>query len=479
MRGKKAARRARGSPSPAAPTPGRRPSPTTAPAPAASPARTNSRRGPFAAKAPTTEADEPRLAPGARAEVADFLDALRVEAGLARKTVEAYRLDLGQCARWLAEHGVRRWDEVDADRVVDWLAHRRAAGMAEATVARNLVSLRMLLRFLVQEGRLAKDPTHLIRSPHLRRALPGVIAPDEVDALLAAPNDRAWPAWKRERDQALLEVLYATGARVSEAVALRTDALEPKLRVLRLTGKGNKTRLVPLGERARVALERWLANGRRRFLADAHRPEVFLTKSGRPLSRVDAWRVVRRRARGGDPRQALTALAAALVRVAPRRGRRGPARRAGDARARLDPHDRGLHPRRLGPRGEPAPALPPARLTGPRLGGPRLTGPRASVAVEGGARHAAVRAGRVSPRLGPNPPLPTLRTSVRVADGAGRRSTRWTATARESGPASARRLDRTGGHKPLPSSVLQLTLATDTGPSHRHYRPGTRLRHAR
>lgn len=252
------------------------------------------------------EDDGPRLAPGARAEVADFLDALRVEAGLARKTVEAYRRDLAQCARWLAEHGVRRWDEVDADRVIDWLAHRREKGLAEATVARNLVSLRMLLRFLVQEGRLTKDPTHLVRSPRLRRALPGVISPEEVDRLLAAPNDRRWPLWKRERDLALLEVLYATGARVSEAVSLHTDALEPKLRVLRLTGKGNKTRIVPLGERARAALETWLAGGRRRFLADAQRPEVFLTRSGRPMTRIDAWRVVRAAARAAGIRGKLS-----------------------------------------------------------------------------------------------------------------------------------------------------------------------------
>ncbi|MBI5361569.1 MAG: tyrosine-type recombinase/integrase, partial [Planctomycetes bacterium] len=132
------------------------------------------------------------------------------------------------------------------------------------------------------------------------------IAPEEVARLLAAPSGKGWPPWKRERDQALLEVLYASGARVSEAVALRTDALEPKLRVLRLTGKGNKTRLVPLGERARMALEQWLGVGRRRFLADLSRPEVFLTKSGKPMSRIDAWRVVKAAARAAGIRAELS-----------------------------------------------------------------------------------------------------------------------------------------------------------------------------
>ena len=231
----------------------------------------------------------PELAPRARTDVREFLEALRAEAGLARQTVVAYRRDLALFARWLAARGVREWSEVDAETLVDYLAARRAEGRAEATLARNLVSVRMLLRFLVQEGRLARDATALVRAPLLGRALPNVLTPEQIAELLAAPPP---DTWRGERDRALLELVYASGARVSEAVGLRTDGLEPRLRVVRLTGKGNKTRLVPLGEQARAALEAWLAGGRRTLPGAHARPEVFLSRSGRPLSRLDAWRSV-------------------------------------------------------------------------------------------------------------------------------------------------------------------------------------------
>jgi integrase/recombinase XerD len=113
----------------------------------------------------------------------------------------------------------------------------------------------------------------------------------------SAAGTRVAPSWRVERDRALFEVIYACGARVSEAVGLRTNEIEPSLRVLRLLGKGSKTRIVPLGERAREALERWIAGGRRSLPNAARADAVFLTKSGRPMSRGDAWRVVKEAAR--------------------------------------------------------------------------------------------------------------------------------------------------------------------------------------
>lgn len=238
-----------------------------------------------------------KLDPVARGELREFLDHLRVEAGLARRTAEAYGRDLALFGSWLAERGLRRWNQLDATTVVDYLAHRRALGRAEASVARNLVSVRMLMRFLVREGRLTSDPTALIQAPILGRHLPNVLSAEEVGRLVTLAGARDAGSWKHARDRALLELLYACGARVSEAVSLRTDGLEPALRVVRLTGKGNKTRLVPLGASARLALESWLAGGRGGLAGAATRPEVFLSRSGRPLTRLDAWRVVRARAR--------------------------------------------------------------------------------------------------------------------------------------------------------------------------------------
>ena len=226
--------------------------------------------------------------------IEEFLDAARVEAGLARASLRSYRGDLERFARWSVRRGLQQWAELRSSDVVDYLAHRRSEGASEATVARGLVSLRMLTRFLVGEGSIERDPTALLPSPALRRSLPRTITPQEVELLLGAfPGD----GWRALRDRALLELLYATGARVAEVVRLRTDELEPDLRVLRLHGKGDKMRVVPMGGRARAAVEHWLRDGRPRVAHADRRPELLLSYRGRPLDRVDAWRRVKAAAR--------------------------------------------------------------------------------------------------------------------------------------------------------------------------------------
>lgn len=219
----------------------------------------------------------------------DFLEALRVEAGAARNTLASYASGLERFLRWCARRGVREWSGIEGALVLDYLAARRTEGRKEATVAHDLTAVRMLARHLVREGVLPRDPTALLDSPMLVHALPRFLSIAEVERLLAAPEGDSWRA---QRDRALLELLYACGARVSEAVTLRTDSIEPALRVVRLTGKGSKTRLVPLGERARDALRAWIEGGRTSLPGAARRAEVFLTRSGRPLDRVNAWRRV-------------------------------------------------------------------------------------------------------------------------------------------------------------------------------------------
>ena len=228
----------------------------------------------------------------------DFLEALRVEAGLARNTLIAYRGDLARFFAYARARGVRRFSGVDLALVVGYLEDLRRGGAAEASVARALSAMRMCLRHRVQEGELAADPLVHLEGPRRARALPHVLAPPEVERLLAPPDPpRPAAAWRVQRDRALLEVLYACGARISEAVGLRTSAIEPALRVLSLTGKGGKTRLVPLGGRARAALERWLADGRAQVLAGRKSEFVFLSKNGRPLDRRTGWSVVKSAAR--------------------------------------------------------------------------------------------------------------------------------------------------------------------------------------
>ncbi|MSR61477.1 MAG: tyrosine recombinase [Planctomycetes bacterium] len=241
------------------------------------------------ARASTKETAEEALPPELARGLDDFLEALRVESGLAKNTLSAYRGDVSRFLRSARDAGVRRWRQVDTELVVAHLEELRARGAAEASVARALSALRMCMRHLLQENQLAADPLARLAGPRLRRSLPHVLDRLEVERLLAVPGS----SWRALRDRALLEVLYACGARISEAVNLATTAIEPSLRVLVLRGKGGKTRVVPLGARARTALEQWLREGRPAVLRGRKSEAVFLSRSGRPFDRGSGWRVVK------------------------------------------------------------------------------------------------------------------------------------------------------------------------------------------
>ena len=220
----------------------------------------------------------------------DFLDALRVEAGVSKNTGLAYAHDLGVFLQRLEAAGRSTWPEIAPMDVVDHLAALRALGQAESSVARSLAAVRMMLRHQVAEGVLKRDPCALISAPVLARYLPTTLNIDQVDALLRVASKETWID---ARDRALVEVLYASGARVSEAITLCIDGLEPKLGVLRLTGKGNKTRIVPIGRGAQQALDVWLTQWRPSVAKGPTAPvtrEVFLSRTGRPLDRTAAWR---------------------------------------------------------------------------------------------------------------------------------------------------------------------------------------------
>jgi integrase/recombinase XerD len=252
--------------------------------------RPGERRRPEASDTPRERATRPRLSSALAAGLADLLDTLRLEAGLAPNTLAAYRRDLERFLTSVARAGAIDYGAATQEVIVEHLADLRRSGAAEASVARALTSIKVLMRFLVGEGVLRRDPTGQLAAPKLRQLLPSTLAPEEVERLLAAPLGDGWRA---ERDRALLEVLYATGARVSEALGLATDDLDPALGALRLHGKGDKMRVVPLGARAREALAAWLAGGRRVVARGQGTTAVFLTRTGKPLDRGAAWRRVK------------------------------------------------------------------------------------------------------------------------------------------------------------------------------------------
>lgn len=227
-----------------------------------------------------------------------YLRHISIERGLSGHTVAAYRRDLAGYVDWLAARGIRDSSEVTVALVTAFAAERASAEPAPAasSLARLQSSVRGLHRFLVREGIETEDPTGRLRPPKAARRLPKALTIDQVERLLDAAGPEAGEAEATEliglRDRALLELLYATGARVSEVVQLDVDDLAHGDVVL-VRGKGSKERIIPVGSYARSALEAYLTRSRpelsRRGRAT---PRLFLGARGAPLSRQSAWLVI-------------------------------------------------------------------------------------------------------------------------------------------------------------------------------------------
>lgn len=214
-----------------------------------------------------------------------------MERGLSANTLQAYRSDLEAFARWLAARR-RGLLEADAGEILAFLGSGATGSVR--TLARRLSSLRRLYQHLVREGRISADPTAQVDAPRLGRSLPKAVTEQEVELLLTAP-DVATPAGVRDR--AMLELLYATGLRVSELVGLRLEQVNLRQGVVRVLGKGGKERLVPLGEAAVVWMDRYLREARPGMFRGRPDATVFPGTRGRPLTRQAFWHLLRRHAR--------------------------------------------------------------------------------------------------------------------------------------------------------------------------------------
>ncbi len=219
-----------------------------------------------------------------------FLEHLVVERGLAQNSLEAYRRDLTRYTAYLTG---RRKEATGLDRteVPRYLLALREAGLSPRSVARHLSAIRQFHRFLVREGYTTADPTAHLESPRPWQRLPTVLTSEEVERLLA-PRPATTP--QALRDRAMLEVLYASGLRVSELVGLRLVDLDLAVGIVRVTGKGNKERLVPLGEAAAASLRAYLAQGRPRLEKGRPSPHLFLGRHGRGLTRQMFWQLLKR-----------------------------------------------------------------------------------------------------------------------------------------------------------------------------------------
>jgi integrase/recombinase XerD len=216
-----------------------------------------------------------------------WLDYLEAERGLARNSVLAYRRDLESLVRHLEG---RPAEQATRDDLLAHLRAQRLAGRSPRSVARALVAMRAYFTWLVAEGVVSEDPTAHLDAPRTWRPLPRVLRAEEVEGLLAAPA-RERP--RGLRDAAMLEVLYATGLRVSELCGLRLTDLHLDGGYLRCTGKGDKERLVPLGEEACAVLRQYLAEARQKLLGKHRSDVVFASPRGTALTRQGFWKTIK------------------------------------------------------------------------------------------------------------------------------------------------------------------------------------------
>ncbi|RYD02537.1 tyrosine recombinase XerD [Desulforamulus aquiferis] len=227
----------------------------------------------------------------------EFINYLAVERGLAKNTLASYRIDLSQFLSFLKKQGVSSLSEANRNHILTHLYKLQKEGKAPATISRHLAALKHFYRFLLAEGAVAEDYTLNLESPKLAQRLPQVLSTGEVENLLSQPQ-LVDPAGMR--DKAMLELIYATGIRVSEMVALDIQHVELEMGYIRCFGKGSKERIIPLGSVAARFVQEYLARARVKLTKG--KPEnqaLFVNVQGKRLTRQGFWKIIKKYAREG------------------------------------------------------------------------------------------------------------------------------------------------------------------------------------
>ncbi|MBZ0272560.1 site-specific tyrosine recombinase XerD [bacterium] len=223
-----------------------------------------------------------------------YLVYIRAEKGLAKNTVESYLRDLVKFSRYCERQNLMDVSRVRPQHLLEFVGELREAGMSARTAARNLIAVRGLFRFALEENHLASDPSELVELPRMSRELPHVLTEAEVEALLAAPDiDKP----EGLRDAAMLELIYAGGLRATEIVSLGVGQLHLEADFVRVHGKGRKERVVPIGDTAAWVLSRYLNEARAQILKNRVSDALFVSNRGRAMTRQAFWNIVKRLAR--------------------------------------------------------------------------------------------------------------------------------------------------------------------------------------
>ncbi len=226
-----------------------------------------------------------------------FQDYLIFERGLSKRTLSAYQHDLENCIEFLARQGITDPSHVTPTVLRTWIFSLHEVGLAPSSIRRAQSAVRTFFRFLLAEGWLSVDPTERLESPKIRDRLPEFLTKEETQRLLNSPNPQKSLYW---RDRSILELLYASGVRVSELVGLLISGLDLDDSFITVFGKGGKERIVPVGVPALLTLRRYLSELRPKLDQAEGRGHVYLNARGRPLTRESVWKLVRDSGRRAD-----------------------------------------------------------------------------------------------------------------------------------------------------------------------------------
>ncbi len=227
--------------------------------------------------------------------IKEFITYISVERGLAKNTLAAYTRDLNKYAEQLGEKGIKSPDKIQREHITAYMMGLKKHGISTTSICRNLAAIKMFHRFLVREDLAKEDPTTLVETPKLFKRVPEVLSQKEIDAMLEQALKAKGPRGKR--DQAMIELFYAAGLRVSELVDLKMTSVNFEVGFVRAVGKGSKERLIPVGKKARESVLLYCEKARPKLLKAKDTDALFISQQGKKMSRVSAWSMIKQYAK--------------------------------------------------------------------------------------------------------------------------------------------------------------------------------------
>ncbi len=226
--------------------------------------------------------------------VESFLNYLIVECGLSENTIKGYKSDLRNFSNYLKNRDIKRFQDLRANMIVNYIEKEKQRGLSENSISRSLVTAKMFYKYMITEGKISRNPMSSINSPKLQKRLPEVLHYKAVEKMLQAPdcNEKLGA-----RDKAILELMYATGARVSEVASIKVSWVSLDYGFIKCQGKGSKQRIVPIGTEATNAVRRYLQDVRQLLSKGKDGETLFLSRTGKKLRRENIWELVRKYAK--------------------------------------------------------------------------------------------------------------------------------------------------------------------------------------